>query len=368
MRVGVLTSSRADFGIYLPLLLKLKKDKRFKLKLIVFGSHLSKRHGYTLNEIESNGIKPYAKIKSTPKGDSVFDISNSIGKTTSQFAKFWSKNGNEFDLVLCLGDRYEMFAAVTAGVPFGIKFAHFHGGETSLGAIDESFRHSITAMSSIHFTATKKAQQRVIAIKGDKKDVYNVGALGLDNLNEVKLLSKNEFYKKFGVLPDNPILVTFHPETVNYNANKKYANILCAVLKDIRKQVFITLPNADTNGEVIRKAFLELAKKKKNIHCFNSLGTLGYFSAMSFSSVILGNSSSGIIEAASLKKMVINIGDRQKGRERSMNVIDCAITKNDVVKNLRKFSNPLMFYKSNIYGAGNTSSKVISLLLKMNIR
>jgi GDP/UDP-N,N'-diacetylbacillosamine 2-epimerase (hydrolysing) len=367
MKITVLTSSSADYGIYLPLLKKFKADPYFTLQIVVFGTHLSKAHGFTISQIEKDGFDIYEKIVTTPIYDSPRAIVESMGETIKKFGFFWESQKKDTDLIICLGDRYEMFAAVSASLPFNIKIAHFHGGETSLGAIDEAFRHSITSMSNLHFTSTEKSAKRVQDIKGSKEGVYNVGAMSLDNLNEIKLLNAKEFEDVYGVFPQKPVLVTFHPETVAFEKNEKYVEELVKVLNQLDQQIFITLPNADTNGNVIRQKFIELSHLKNNVFCFESLGTQGYFSAMNLSSFLLGNSSSGIIEAASFNKYVINIGDRQKGREHGINVIDCEIESESILKNIQTLNTIADSNKiQNLYGNGQTSSKVISLLKKQS--
>ena len=362
MMVVVLTSSRADYGIYLPLLKKMKGDSFFDVKIVAFGTHLSQKHGFTIDQIVKDGFDVYREIETTPENDSPLDIATSMSETVKKFAVLWNEQQKTIDLIICLGDRYEMFAAVSASLPFNIKIAHFHGGETSLGAIDESFRHAITAMAHIHFTSTEQSLERVAAIKGDSENVFNVGAMSLDNLKEIKLLTEKEFEKAFGMLPQNPILVTFHPETIAFEKNEYHCNELIKVLTELKGQIFITLPNADTFGDHIRIKLLELAKDKENIVCFDSLGTQGYFSAIQFCSFMLGNTSSGIIEAGSFGKYVINIGDRQKGREAGKNVIHCDIKKEKILEVVDriKILDPLK--KENIYGDGSASGKVITLL------
>lgn len=366
MKVFVLTSSRADYGIYLPLLKKLKEDSFFQLKLVVFGTHVSKKHGYTIEQIKKDGFDIFKEIETAPENDSPLDIANSMSETIKKFANFWNEQQGQIDLIISLGDRYEMFAAVSASIPFNFKIAHFHGGETSLGAIDESFRHAITAMSHIHFTSTEKNLKRVEAIKGNSIGVFNVGAMSLDNLNEIKLLNEKEFEKAFGILPQNPILVTFHPETVAFAKNEEYCTELIKVLDELTEQIFITLPNADTHGDIIRIKLLELASNKKNITCFESLGIQGYFSAINFCSFMLGNTSSGIIEAASFGKYVINIGDRQKGREVGVNVIPCKIKKEELVDAINRVKKMPSLKIENIYGDGKTASRVVKILKKEN--
>lgn len=328
MKVGVLTSSRADFGIYLPLLRKMKYDSRFEFELIVFGTHLSRKHGYTKNEIVNNGFIIHHEIKTLLDGDSAYSISKSIGHVIMKFASFWKQHIGYFDIVLCLGDRFEMFGAVTASIPFGIKLAHIHAGETTLGAIDNIFRHSISHSSVVHFTSTDEYAKRVeMLIEKVNPIIVNVGALSLDTLVDFVPLSDEVFIEKWKIDLSKPtVLTTFHPETVEVESNEMYANILCDVIKNFTAkglQFLITMPNVDTSSNTIREVFKKRLSLFTSVFMVENLGKQGYFTAMSKSIFLLGNSSSGIIEAASFNKYVINVGDRQKGRIHADNVIDC---------------------------------------------
>lgn len=324
--IGILTSSRADFGIYLPLLNEIQKNRELGLGIIAFGTHLSPYHGMTIDYIESQGFEVDYKINSMLLHDDENAISSSVSLTMMKFAEFWKTNGDTFDIVFCLGDRFEMFGAVYAGVPFGIKFAHIHGGETTLGAIDNTYRHAISLASHLHFVSTKEYKDRVWELtKSD--NIYVSGSLSLHNLDNIELLSVSEMKEKFSIDFSEPtVLVTVHPETIESKWNKKYANVCVEVFKDIsaKYQVVITMPNADTKGSLYRIKFMELEKSSKGkIVLVENFGTEGYFSAMKLSKFLIGNTSSGIIEAATFNKYVINLGDRQKGRGRSNNVIDC---------------------------------------------
>jgi len=362
MNIVVLTSSRADYGIYLPLLKKLKKDKFFSLKIVAFGTHLSKQHGETINQIYKDGFDVAYKIKTLVKGDDSAAVAKSIALTINQFSELWNKEKKHIDLIICLGDRYEMFAAVTASVPFNIPVAHLHGGETTLGAIDNVFRHSITLMSKLHFASTENHANKIIQLFNSSKNVYNVGALSLDNIKEIPLLSAQEFYNFFKVFPENPVLVTFHPETVALEKNELYINELIKVLSLLELQIIITMPNADTMGNMIREKLITFKKTKSNVHIIESFGTQGYFSCLKFCSFVLGNSSSGIIEAASFGKYVINLGDRQKGRDSGSNIIQCKVEKKEILNAINKIGNLPKLNKTNIYGKGNTADKIIKIL------
>lgn len=362
MKVGILTSSRADFSIYLPLLKKMQSDPYFEVDIISFGTHLSKRHGYTVDQIREEGITINYMLKTTPENDTPTDISRSIGSTIEKFSDFWKSN--QFDLILALGDRYEMFAAVTATVPFNIKIAHIHGGETTLGAIDNVFRHSITLMSTLHFASTEDYKNRIIEIIGSTKDVYNVGALSMDNLYNMKLLSVEKFKSKFNIDLSIPtILFTFHPETVSFEKNADYISEIIAALEAIKDfQIVITMPNADTMGNMIRKELNKFIGKTNYTVGVENFGTLGYLSCMKHCSFMMGNTSSGFVEAAFFPKWVINLGNRQQGRILTENILTTNIDKQEILKTISNIKNRKLPSEINIYGNGKTSEKIIQIL------
>jgi GDP/UDP-N,N'-diacetylbacillosamine 2-epimerase (hydrolysing) len=362
MKIVVLTSSRADYSIYLPLLKKLKNDEFFELSIVAFGMHLSEKFGKTIKQIQSDGFEEIDEIETLPSGDSPFGISESIGKTMLSFTKYWEKIKTKVDLIFCLGDRYEMFAAVSATIPFALPVAHIHGGETTLGAIDNIYRHSLTHIAKLHFASTLNHSKRIIELKSDDRNVYNVGALSLDNLKTITLLTNKQFLEKFNIPINNPVLVTFHPETVSFEKNEAYINELVKVLSQLKDQIIITMPNADTNSQVIRNELLIFSERRDNVYCVESLGTLGYFSCLSLCKFVLGNSSSGIIEAASFGKYVINIGERQKGRESDINVIHTTIDAEKILNIISQIETLPVLSNYNIYGDGQTADRIIEIL------
>ncbi len=368
MKIGILTSSRADFGIYLPLLKKLKEDSFFDLTIVAFGTHGSPYHGETISEIQETGFKNIDLIQSLLLNDNPNGISTSYGLTVTKFADYWTENS--FDLVFCLGDRFEMSAAVQAGIPFGVKFAHIHGGETTLGAIDNIYRHQITLASTIHFPSTEAYKKKIVAIIDDDEHVYNVGSLSLDGIEEFQFVDENVFRTKFEI-PDKPyVLITFHPETVNPEKNEEYALEMKSALSDISNEYFlvVTMPNADTNGKIFRSAFVEVQNEiPEQILCIESFGKDNYFNAIKYSEFLLGNTSSGIIEAASFGKYVINVGNRQKGRARSDNVIDCDFKFKTICRAIEEVSKYGQFEGENIYRNSNTAINIIDIIKKYNI-
>ncbi len=368
MKVAVLTSSRADFGIYLPLLLKLKNDSFFSLELIVFGTHLSKNHGNTISEIEKYELGPIHTIKTLPNSDKPEDITRSIGETTKLFSDFWSKY--QFDLVFCLGDRYEMFAAVSAGVPFGVEFAHIHAGETTLGAIDNAYRHAISLFSQHLFVTTEAYKIRAQEVVENNIPVINVGALSIDNLVHNDFLTKEEFYSKFDIDLNKPtILSTFHPETVSYEKNEVYIEELIKafdVLKE-KYQIVITMPNTDTMGQMIRDRLIVFGRENSNIKIVESFGMLGYLSCMKECALMLGNTSSGFVEASYFPKFVINVGERQKGRIETKNIFSVPVEADEIVKKVSEIESKKTLMNENVYGVGNASAKIIDYLKKKNL-
>ena len=367
MKIGVLTSSRADFGIYLPLLTKLKNDSFFNLEIIAFGTHLSYSHGFTILDIEKIGFSKIYKIASLISNDDEQSIVTSYGLTTIKFANFW--NTNKFDLVFCLGDRFEMSAAVQSGIPFGVKFAHFHGGETTLGAIDNIYRHQITIASTLHFIATNKNFSKINELKGVSSDIYNIGSLSLDEIEDFKPIDKKTFFKKYHLPNEKFALITFHPETISTDSNRFFAIEMRKALEELTKIIFlvITMPNADTMGSIYRA---EIDKLKKHfpdrVLCIENFGKENYFTAMHFSKLLIGNTSSGIIEAASFKKFVVNVGSRQEGRLQSANIFNTLFQKDDILETVNKVIKLDDFEGDNIYYQKEASSNVISILKRKN--
>lgn len=363
MNIGVLTSSRADYGIYRPLLKQLHKDPSFSVKIIAFGTHVSRYHGYTLEEIEKDGFNIFQTVNSLLINDEEDGIATSFSLTALKFSEFWKENKQTFDIVFCLGDRYEMFAAVSAGIPFAVPFAHLHGGETTLGAIDNIYRHCISLASSVHFVTLASAKERLVELLGNQAEIHLVGSLGLDNLTFLELLSVSEFQKQWSIdLSRRSVLMTFHPETRGCSMKDQLEGIE-GTLKYLLKtwQVIVTMPNADTNGIAIRELYQKY-KSDPNLYLIENFGTLGYFSCMKQVTFVIGNSSSGIIEAASLKKYVINVGERQKGRETGENVIHVPFIISEIQQAIERVSEMGSYEGTNIYGQGNTGNTILKVL------
>ena len=363
MKIGVLTSSRADYGIYLPLLNKLKFDQRFQLEIIAFGMHLQKSQGNTVDQITQEGYQVIHKVGKMPESDGVVDISKGYGNMIVSFAEFWSKN--KYDVVLALGDRWEMSAAVQASIPFEVKIGHIHGGETTLGATDNIYRHQITLASTFHFTAAAVFSERVISILGSDKNVHTVGSISLEDINQLQLPSWDSVKEKFAIPFDDFILVTFHPESVGASMNQHYANVISDVLKTLSKEfnILITKANSDAMGSLFNNCF-EIIQKDcpGKVKLVSALGKFNYFKAMNQCTFMLGNTSSGIIEAASFGKYVVNVGDRQKGRLRNENVVDVRFDSEEILKVFKSISASDPCSVVNNYVRPNTSEKIIKVI------
>ena len=365
MKVGILTSSRADFGIYLPLVKKLFEDDFFRPEIIAFGTHLSQKFGMTIGEIENEGFPVRHKLQTMPDDDTPLSIAHSISKTIGSFSEFW--NNNQFDLVFALGDRFEMLAAVLAGSPFNVTFAHIHAGETTLGAIDNSYRHGISLMSDIMFVSTDEYKQRAIEITNRPGDVYNIGALSIDNLKNVKLFSVKKFYGQYKIDLTKPtILSTFHPETVNYEKNIFYIDELLGAFDSLKEryQIIVTMPNADTMGMQIRDRIEKYSIDKNNIVLVESLGMKGYLSCMKHCKFMIGNTSSGFVEAAFFPKYVINLGKRQEGRILTPNIFSIPIKATSILNTVGEIEKLPEPSPNNIYGDGETARKIVEILKK----
>jgi GDP/UDP-N,N'-diacetylbacillosamine 2-epimerase (hydrolysing) len=363
VKIALLTSSRADYSIYFPLIKEISNNKFLKLDIIVFGTHNSYFFGETVKQIEQDGFDIKYKINSLILGESPECISDSMGFTFIKFSNIWSKEN--YDLCLVLGDRFEMFAAAYSALPFNIPVGHISGGETTLGAIDNTFRDALSVISKYHFASTQIYCNRIKEIKGSNEFIYNVGALNLDNLSSIKFLSLIEFKERFGIdISKKSILITFHPETVSFKQNIQYIQAIYDALIEVDNyQLIITMPNADTMGSIIRDKFNELINYKSNVIIIESFGTVGYLTCMKYCSFMLGNTSSGFVEASFFPKYVINLGKRQSGRILTSNIINCEIDKVSILNAIKEFDyfNPINDeYK--IYGNGDSAKKITRIL------
>ena len=372
MKFFIITTTRADFGLLKNLILEFKKSN-INIKIIAAGTHFSKEYGYTYNEIKSYKIKLYKKIIINSKCDNPEDISFVISRHLIEVTKIFNKS--EPDLIVILGDRYEMLAAAIASHLSRVPVAHIHGGEVTVGAIDDAFRHSITKMSQIHFVANKIYKKRVIQLGENPKNVFVVGGLGIDSIKNTKLLNKKDLENKLRVnFCQKNILINFHPETINKKTAEKYLKELLGAIKTLKKDtcVIFTGSGADAENKIIKKILKQFVNTRENTYYFDSLGQINFFSILKFVDCMIGNSSSGLLEMPTFKKATINIGSRQKGRIKSISVVDTKIKKNAIIKSINKIYSKKFIEKlktcKNPYGAAGASKKIVKIIKKYRFK
>ena len=364
-KVCVVTGSRAEYGLFYPILIKIQESNNLELQLICTSSHLSSEYGLTYKEIENDGFSIDDKIENLSLTDTKLSIVKSSGLVTSLISDSFDKL--KPDVVLLLGDRYETHAASTAALLMNIPIAHIHGGEITEGAVDEQIRHSISKMSYLHFCATETYRQRVIQMGEDSGRVFNSGAPGIDNIINLNLLTKKILEKELSwKFTSKSALFTYHPVTLKENDIAHDLEVILSILETFSFNILFTYSNADLGGSLINKKIEQFCKiNPLKYKVVKSLGQVKYLSAMKYVDLIIGNSSSGIIEAASFKKPVVNIGDRQKGRLRSENVIDCNLnTLHESIKLAlsSSFKNKIQNIK-NIYGTGSAAIFIVDKLM-----
>lgn len=370
-KICVVTGTRAEYGLLYWLMKEIEVDEKLEFQLIVTGMHLSPEFGLTYKEIEKE-FKIDKKIEMLLSSDTSIGISKSMGLAQISFSEAYEEL--KPDIVVVLGDRYEIFSATSAALIARIPVAHIAGGETTEGAFDEAIRHCITKMSHIHFTATAEYKNRVIQLGEHPNRVFNVGGMGIENIKRLKLLTKDEFEESIDFkLNKKNILVTFHPVTLeNSTAKKQFQELLNAIDELEDTNIIFTKANSDTDGRIINQMIDEYVIK--NFHKsigFTSLGQLRYLSALQFVDAVVGNSSSGLGEAPSFKIGTINIGDRQKGRIKASSIIDCKSQKEDIIKAFKKlYSNKFQEFLLNIknpYGEGCASREILEVLKNVNL-
>ena len=371
-KICVVTGSRAEYGLLRWVIDEIEKSKKLDLTLIVTGMHLSPEFGLTIDEIKKDGYKVSDKVEMLLSSDSPSAISKSIGLGLIGFSDKFDLY--KPDLLILLGDRFEIFSAAISGLISCIPIAHIHGGESTQGVIDESIRHSITKMSNLHFVAASAYEKRVIQLGESPKYVFNVGGLGIDNINKLRLLTKynlQEFMDfEFGL---KNLIITFHPVTLEKNSSRKQVEELLDALDSFLDINYVfTMPNSDTDGRVIMKMIEDFCKNRKNAKCYKSLGQINYLSCLKYVDGVVGNSSSGLIEAPSFKKGTINIGNRQKGRLKAKSVIDCSAKKSDIVSAIKKLYSAEFQAKLsktvNPYGNGGASKEIIKIITKIDLK
>jgi UDP-N-acetylglucosamine 2-epimerase (non-hydrolysing)/GDP/UDP-N,N'-diacetylbacillosamine 2-epimerase (hydrolysing) len=332
--IGVVTVGRSDFGLYRWVLREIRATKGLHLKVYVTGMHLSPEFGLTVDHVRSEGFKDIELIESLLSSDTPVGIAKSMGLGTVGFADSFGRSRP--DLLLVLGDRFEMHAAVLASLPFKIPVAHIHGGEITEGAIDDALRHCITKLSHLHFPASQTYAARIRQMGEESWRIVVSGAPSLDNLRKSRIAPRSKLMSSLRrPLADDYLLVTYHPVTLEYERADWQIEELLSALESLALPVLFTMPNADTNGRMIRAAIEKYVDRHPESQWVENLGGL-YFTAMANAVAMVGNSSSGLIEAASFRLPVVNIGTRQHGRERPTNVIDCGNRKEEIQRAVRR--------------------------------
>jgi GDP/UDP-N,N'-diacetylbacillosamine 2-epimerase (hydrolysing) len=366
-KICVMTGTRAEFGLLYWIITNLQENPEVDLQMVVTGMHLSPEFGLTVDQIEQAGFPIHKRIEMLVSSDTPVGISKSMGLGMISFGEAFAEL--KPDLVVILGDRFEMFSAAAAAMIGRIPIAHLHGGEATEGLIDEPIRHSITKMSHLHFTAAEEYKNRVIQLGEQPDRVFNFGSPGLDNISKLNLLNREAFEASIHfVLGVQTALITFHPVTLeNTTAQKQFQALLNALDKQEGLRLIFTKPNADTDGRIIINMIDEYVAKHSDKACaFVSLGQLRYLSALSHVSLVVGNSSSGLTEVPSFGIPTINIGDRQRGRLKADSVIDCLPTEADIETALEKGLSADFIERAkhtvNPYGAPGASDRIAEVM------
>jgi len=370
-KICFFTGTRAEYGLLQPLINELAKEISFELQIIITGMHLSEEFGYTEHQIEKSPFSKVKKIEILLSSDSQTSVAKAMGLGLINFSEALKELHP--DLLIGLGDRFELISVVSTSTVMNIPIAHISGGELTYGAYDDAFRHAITKMSHLHFTSTEQYRKRVIQMGENPKRVFNIGALGIDNIKNLELLTKVKLEKELSFELNKPyFVVTFHPVTREKDSSiQKIKNIFSALENFPKYKIIFTKSNADNEGRRINRLIDEFVKKNvTRAKAFDSLGPLKYLSTLKYASAMIGNSSSGIVEMPYFKKPTVNIGNRQKGRIFPETVIQSKEDVNSITNSIKKaisekFNEKLKSYK-NIYGNGNAAKKIKKILLKTN--
>jgi len=368
MKIFLVTSTRADFGLLKNLIFEFKKNSYFDLRIIATGTHFSKKHGFSFSEIKNNKVEIYKKILTTNNTDSPKSLLNDMSFLSKKISSLIKKD--KPDLFIVLGDRYEIFAVSLAAYLNKVPVAHIHGGEITQGSLDNGFRYCISKMSNLHFVSHKAHKKRLIKMGENPKSIYNVGALGVENIYKTKFLNKKELEKSLKInFKKNILLVCLHPE-ITKELTINLANETLSALKYYNdKSIILTMPGADLYNNIIFKKISIFSKKNPNSFLFKTLGSQNFLSLLKISDAIIGNSSSGIIEMPTFKKPTINIGDRQKGRVKSNSIVD-VFPKKHLIKKKIDFIYSKKFNGKNImnpYKKSNTSKKITSIIKNIDL-
>ena len=372
-KICVVTGTRAEYGLLYWFMKAIKNDKSLHLQIIVTGSHLMAEHGNTYKVIIKDGFKIDRKISILSSSDKPENISESTGVALKGFGNAYKRLRP--DLVVLLGDRFELLSAAFAANISNIPIAHMHGGEITRGAFDDAIRHSITKMSHIHFTATNEYKKRVIQLGENPSNVHLVGGMGIENIKKLKLYKKEELEKILKInFSKKNLLITYHPVTLENSETESQIVSLLKALDNFKDINFIfTQTNADTNGRIIRKKINEFIKKNnKRSIMIKSMGQKFFLSTLKYVDGIIGNSSSGLLEAPSFKIGTINIGDRQTGRVKSKSIIDCDNSKKSIISSINKLYSSefkkVLYRVKNPYDRGSASKKCVMIIKKTRLK
>lgn len=366
-RVCVVTGTRAEYGLLFWVLKRLHEESGLELQLVVTGAHLSLAHGLTYREIEADGFHIARKVDMALNDDSAVGVTKALGQATSGFADVLAELRP--DVLVLLGDRYETLAAAQAALIARIPVAHVAGGDVTEGAYDDAIRHSITKMSHLHFVTHEAAARRVRQLGEDPARIFNVGNPGLDHLRHLQLLESEDLARELGFgFRRHNLLVTYHPETLDRESTASRMAVLLAALDRLGRDVGIvfTLPNADTGNRAIRQQIENFVSRHDNTCVFASLGQHRYLSVLNEVDAVVGNSSSGILEAPSLHTPTVNIGDRQKGRPQAASVINCGYVADEIVAAVHRAFELDCRAVTSPYGDGHASEKIVAILKKID--
>ena len=365
--ICVVTGSRAEYGLLYWLMKEIDQDPALELRVIVTGAHLSPRFGLTVRQVESDGFAVDARVEALAEGDEPLDVARAVGRGTAGFADALDRVRP--DVVVLLGDRYEILAAAQATTLLGIPLAHIHGGELSEGVLDDAIRHCVTKLAQLHFVAAEPYRQRVIQLGEPPDRVYNFGAPGLDHLTRTTLPEKEELERLTGFAIEEPTLVvTYHPVTLGESdPTRGFGELLSAIDRNPGARVVLTKANADAGGRRINEMIDAYAQQHPGrVAAFDSLGIRNYLGLVRQADAVVGNSSSGLIEAPALRTATVNVGDRQRGRLRAASVIDCPEQAADVEAAIRRALSPE--FRGRVrdatppYGSGGASAKIKDVL------
>ena len=357
MKICVVTSTRAEYGLLKPLIKRISEDAELELDLVVTGTHLAEKHGLTVDEIKKDAFPISYEIPILEEGNSAYDVSITMANAIKGFAKCF--RDDRPDMVVILGDRTEMLGVASAAMNERIPIAHISGGEVTEGAVDDCVRHALTKMSYLHFTSTKAYRNRVIQLGENPERVYCVGALGTENILTQPLWSKEQLRQDLGIDGDRPyVVMTYHPVTLEDNTVEEQIDELIAAMNSHPELFYvITAANADAGGDEANCLLKAYADNHENALFVISLGMIRYLSAVKYASFVLGNSSSGILEAPVLGTPTVNVGDRQRGRLQADTIVNCKAVKDDISQAIDRALS-MLHKATDMYGDGTTSKRI----------